>query len=229
MITFFNSQTDMLSLLIYAVAYIMALFVAMPFHEFAHAFVAKKEGDYTATALRRCTLAPHAHIDMKGFVCLMLLGFGWAKPVPVDERNFKRGKLSKFLVSIAGIVTNLLLGVVFIFIYVLIHKLKPELYSFGIYGRLVKEFLMLSISLNFSLAFFNLLPIYPLDGFKIIETFAKWDSPIIDFLEKYSFILYILIVFTSAYNYYFTYTAGFCIDKLLKLFCIILGVWNEIW
>lgn len=225
MINLFSPKDmEFLSLLIYLVAYVMALFIAMPFHEFAHAFVAKKEGDYTATALKRCTLAPLAHVDIRGLICLFIFGFGWAKPVPVDERNFKRGKLSKFLVSIAGIVTNLILGIFFIFIFILIFKLKPDFYTSSLYGDLLYNFLTLSISLNFSLAFFNLLPIHPLDGFRIIETFAKWDSPVVDFLKKYSLYIYLIILVSGVYYYYFNYTAGLCIKMLFELFSKLLGV-----
>ena len=99
------------------IAMVMALFVAMPFHEFAHAAAAKHEGDFTAVAYRRYTLALHKHFDFKGFLFLLLFRFGWAKPVPVDERNFKRGKKSKFIVASAGIVTNLILGTFFLFMF----------------------------------------------------------------------------------------------------------------
>lgn len=225
MITFFqNYGSGIIYILIYGLAYIMALFVAMPFHEFAHAYVAKKEGDYTAVALKRCTLAPLAHIDVKGLIFLLLFGFGWAKPVPIDERNFKRGKLSKFLVSIAGILMNLVLGIVFLFIYFLIYKISPNFYNSGIYGTLVKMFLSLSVSLNFSFAFFNLLPIYPLDGFRIIETFTGWNNGFILFMKKYSFVIYLVLVFSTVLEIYFNYTAGFLITGLSNLFIKILGV-----
>ena len=109
---FLNSGADtgFIYSLLNMVAIMMALFVAMPFHEFAHAAAAKREGDFTAVAYRRYTLALHKHFDLKGFIFLFLFGFGWAKPVPVDERNFKRGKKSKLIVSSAGIVTNLILS-----------------------------------------------------------------------------------------------------------------------
>jgi Zn-dependent protease len=208
----------------YILAYVMALFVAMPFHEFAHAFAAKREGDYTAVALKRYTLAPLAHIDIKGLVFLLFFRFGWAKPVPVDSRNFKRGNLSKFLVSIAGIVTNLALGTIFLFIYFLIFKISPNLYTSNLYGELLYLFLQLSVTLNFSLAFFNLLPIYPLDGYKIVESILKWDSKVVEFLKNYSFIIYIALIVTGIYSYYFYYTAGTLISLLEKLFIMILGV-----
>lgn len=211
-------------ILIYIVAYIMALFVAMPFHEFAHAFVAKREGDYTAVAYKRYTLAALEHIDIKGLLCLIFFGFGWAKPVPVDERNFKRGQLSKFLVAIAGVVTNLILGTLFLFIYVLIYKLAPNFYESNIYGYLLYSFLTTSISLNFILAFFNLLPIYPLDGFRVIESFTEPDNKFVRFMRRYSFIIYILLLLSGLTYFYFDYTAELLIKGLTKLFCWMLRV-----
>ena len=106
------------------VALLMALFVAIPFHEFAHAWVAKKQGDYTAVAYKRCTPAALAHFDLAGFLMMLLFGFGWAKPVPINSNNFKKGRKSQFLVSVAGIVMNFLLGIIFLFIYLLIFKIK---------------------------------------------------------------------------------------------------------
>ena len=179
--------------LIYIIATVMALFVAMPFHEFAHAAAAKREGDYTAVAYQRYTLAFHKHFDWRGFLFLLLFRFGWAKPVPVDERNFKRGKKSKFLVASAGIIANLILGVLFLFIYFFIYRFFPAVYDLPFYGTLLYEFLLISVSLNFMLAFFNLLPIYPLDGYKIIESFSKTENKFLDVMKRYSFIIFLII------------------------------------
>ena len=87
MFTFFSSL-DFISIVINIVAYLMALCVAMSFHEFAHAFAASTQGDYTAKVMGRQTLAPLAHVDVLGFVSFLFFRFGWAKPVPVDPRNF---------------------------------------------------------------------------------------------------------------------------------------------
>ena len=224
MIELVNSSLTFGEVLIFIVAYIMALCIAMSFHEFAHAYIAKTQGDYTAKIMGRCTLAPHAHVDIRGLICLMLFRFGWAKPVPIDSRNFKNGKKSKFLVSIAGIVMNLLLGTIFLFIYVLIYKISPTFYDDSFYGTLLYYFLNMSFSLNFCLAFFNLLPIYPLDGFRIIETFTGSNSSFVDFMRRYSFIIYIAFIVTGIYQYYYNYTVYQLLTILLKLFSKILGV-----
>ena len=202
---------------------VMALFIAMPVHEFAHAVAAKHEGDYTAVVAKRYTLAPLAHFDAMGFIFLFLFRFGWAKPVPVDERNFKRGKKSKLLVSIAGILANLLTGIIFLFIYMLILRFAPELYTSSIYGNVLYQFLITSVSLNFMLAIFNLLPIYPLDGYRIIESFSKTDNAFLRFTKKYSFLIYLILIFTSLYYIIYEYTAGLLIEGLIRLFSLILG------
>ena len=191
----FINAANGISILISLIATLMALCVAMPFHEFAHAFAAKREGDYTAVVSRRYTLAPHAHFDAIGFICLFFFGFGWAKPVPIDSRNFKRGKLSHFLVSIAGIATNLILGTLFLFIHSLLIKLIPNILSNTIYGNLLVNFLTISVSLNFMLAFFNLLPIYPLDGYRLIESCCTTDNMFLQFMRRYSTFIYIIMIF----------------------------------
>ncbi len=215
-------DVDFVYMLTYLVAFVMALFVAMPFHEFAHAFAAKREGDFTAVAYKRYTLAFHTHFDWKGFLFLLLFRFGWAKPVPVDERNFKRGKTSKFWVSIAGILANLILGTAFLFIYYLLLRLYPEIFNVPIYGMLLLLFLNASISLNFMLAFINLLPIYPLDGYKIVESCTQYENSFLKFMKQNSFFIFILFSITGLYYLYYSVTAELLITGLSKLFTWIL-------
>ncbi len=219
-----NADVGFIYSLLSLVAMVMALFVAMPFHEFAHAAAAKHEGDFTAVAYRRYTLAFHKHFDFKGFLFLLLFRFGWAKPVPVDERNFKRGKKSKFIVASAGIVTNLILGTFFLFIYLFIIKFFPGIFDVKYFGYLLFQFLNIVYSLNFMLAFFNLLPIYPLDGFKICESFCRYDSKFVDFMRRNSFWIFLIVALTGIYYYFYMYTGGILVEGLTKLFIWILGL-----
>ena len=97
------------------------ILVGLSFHEFAHAWVAKKLGDDTAERQGRVTINPAAHLDIVGFVSLLILGFGWGIPVPVDERNFKHPRRDNILVSLAGVTMNLLIAVIFTVILKIIY------------------------------------------------------------------------------------------------------------
>lgn len=218
-----HSLNNFLTLILTLIAYLMALIVAISFHEFAHAFAAKKEGDNTAKAYGRYTLAPHAHFDLIGFLFLLLFRFGWAKPVPVDSRNFKRGKKSAFWVASAGIITNIILGVIFLFIYIFIIRFFPQIYDIPIYGELLFYFLNAVVSLNFSFAFLNLLPLYPLDGHRIIESFSKTENAFLRATKQYSLLIMILISVTGLYQMIYVYTSELLIMGLADLFSKMLG------
>ena len=201
------------------IAFLMALFIAIPFHEFAHAFVAKKQGDYTAVAYKRCTLRTFAHFDLTGFFMMLFFGFGWAKPVPINKNNFKNGRKSQFLVSVAGIVMNLLLGIIFLFIYMLIFKIDSSFFTNSYYGYVLSEFLKWSFSLNFGLAIFNLLPIYPFDGYNIIDSMCKYDNAYLRFAKRYSMIIFVILIFTGIYDLCY----GYIIQNLFNLFVNLFG------
>lgn len=203
-----------------------ALCIALPVHEWAHAYVANKQGDPTAKIMGRMTLAPFAHFDLWGFVCLYFFGFGWAKPVPIDTRNFKHGKKSEVLVSLAGIFANLITGIAFIMVSSALKTFVPDyMIAWGKYGYVLQLFFSNVISLNFGLAFFNLLPIYPLDGFRVIETFTKPNNGFINFMKRYStIILIVVVVLTSVLDYYFAFTAGNLIKWITSAFDYLFGL-----
>ncbi|HKL74338.1 MAG TPA: site-2 protease family protein [Clostridia bacterium] len=186
-------------------AILLAATIAIVMHEVSHGYMALKCGDPTAKLAGRLTLNPVAHFDLIGVIMLLLVGFGWAKPVPVDPRNFKSYKKCTLLVSIAGIVTNLLLcglGLLLIFL------LKPLLMysstsSTSIYAlqMLLYYFLIFFTKINFLLAFFNLLPIFPLDGFRFLNCFLKQGNGFSKFMYKYgSFVLIGLILLSRVLN-----------------------------
>lgn len=205
MIFFKELSPEFVKTLLGIVALLMALFVAIPFHEFAHAWVAKKQGDYTAVAYKRCTPRALAHFDFVGFLMMMFFGFGWAKPVPVNPNNYKNGRKSQFLVSIAGILMNLILGIVFLFIYMLIIKIDVDFLFDSYYGYMLGMFLRFSFKMNFGLAIFNLLPIYPFDGYNIIDSMCRYDNAYLKFAKRYSSILLILVIFTGVYDLCYGY------------------------
>lgn len=151
-----------------------SVLIALTFHEFAHGFIAYKLGDPTAKYMGRLSLNPLKHLDPIGTICMIFARFGWARPVPIDTRNFKNPKRDMALTALAGPVSNLLLGFVGCFIYTLTLKLLPPFYeeSFGYYLAVAwVSFIFNFAWLNISLAIFNLIPFPPLDGSKILFSF----------------------------------------------------------
>ncbi len=142
---------------------ILALIPALTFHEWAHAIVARYFGDNTAERLGRLTLNPLAHLDPLGTLAILFVGFGWAKPVPIDPRQF-RSSWAEFFVASAGPAMNIILATVFAMVIRSgVLNAIPAEHSENIY-----TILQISIVMNLSLAFFNLIPLGPLDGHSIL-------------------------------------------------------------
>lgn len=151
--------------------------IALAFHECAHGFVAYKLGDPTAKRLGRLTLNPIKHLDPIGAICMFIAHFGWARPVPIDITNFKNPKRDLAFCAIAGPCVNLLLGFFGCFLYILTINTLP-MYTSDYPNEFMLNLAIILIRfvyyfgwLNISLALFNLLPIPPLDGSKIMYAF----------------------------------------------------------
>ncbi|MCR5808479.1 MAG: site-2 protease family protein [Clostridiales bacterium] len=153
---------DIMSKVIYFFLYLIAIVVSLSFHEWAHAHAAHRMGDDTALNMGRMTLNPMAHIDPVGFLMLIIVGFGWAKPVPVNPRNYKNYRKGEFIVSFAGIFTNLIIALVSAFLYVFLAKYEKM--SGNTLPDMLFTFLVMLGYLNCGLAIFNFIPVYPLDG-----------------------------------------------------------------
>jgi Zn-dependent protease len=149
------------------IAEIIAFLLAITAHELAHAVVAVKLGDPTPRLMGRLSLNPIKHLSLPGTLMLLLAGIGWAKPVQVNPNNFRRPSRDIIWVSLAGPGLNLLLAVIMAYIW----KLTIDLF-YGVPGVIwLARFLATAITLNILFAFFNLIPIPPLDGSKIITSF----------------------------------------------------------
>ena len=150
---------------------IPTLMFALSFHEFAHAWMASKCGDNTAARMGRLTLNPMAHLDVMGSLMILFVGFGWAKPVPVDSRNLKDPRKDMMKVAAAGPISNLLLAMLAGMIWRLLGG--TGLLSNSIFPVLIFYF----TQINIALAVFNLLPVAPLDGSQIFSGYLMKTNP----------------------------------------------------
>lgn len=186
---FGNGAFGLVELLITA----FCVFLSLSIHEFSHGYAAYKMGDSTAKNMGRLNISPVSHIDPIGALCLFLFGFGWAKPVPVNPRNFaqKKYKIGMVLTSIAGPLSNLLLAFVSYFLFRLILNFDM---SENLFAVLSIMFSTLTI-MNISLAIFNLFPVPPLDGSKILNAVlpARLYFKIMEY-EQYGFIILIILI-----------------------------------
>lgn len=177
-----------------------AIILGLTFHEFAHGWVADRLGDPTARHHGRLTVNPLAHVDPIGFLLLFLAGFGWAKPVPVNPYNLKGDiRQGMLLISLAGPTTNLLLA--------LLSSLL--LGAFGNLGQpYFVQIMYYMILINVVLAVFNLLPIPPLDGSKILAGILPGEQKWLDHLENYGIIILIILIFTGAIQVLFRFVVS---------------------
>jgi len=165
--------------------FVIAILVAITIHEFSHAWLANAYGDQTAKMMGRVSLNPLAHLDLTGTIFLLLAGFGWGKPVIVNPQNFKNPKLDNLTVSLAGPISNLFLAIILGLVY--------RFFNFtGFAGELI----FLIIFFNLVLMIFNLIPIPPLDGSKILALFTSEET----FMRLQQLgipILFAILIFSS--------------------------------
>lgn len=194
MLNFFRVYSG-IDLLIVSLAFLIAILFALTIHEYSHSLIATTQGDYTSRNFGRLTLNPFKHIDPVGFLCLVLFGFGWAKPVPINSYKFKNYKKGIFLTSISGICTNFTASFVFVGILVLsFGSFAPSSSSYLI--QFCYYLLYFSATINLGLAIFNLIPIPPLDGFNAVCSFTKGTNKFMQWLKTYGyFILLLLLIF----------------------------------
>jgi len=191
----------------------VVLLLAISAHEAAHAWMSDRFGDDTARLLGRVTLNPVAHTDLVGTLLIPIVGFivaasggnffliGWGKPTPVNPLRWRQKDLANVMVSIAGILANLILAVIgFVIIKVLV--MKGLWWSMGQgFGEAIKLFLYFLLTMNISLAVFNLLPFPPLDGSKVLETFLPESmQPMLAFLEQYGYLILLLLMYLGVFS-----------------------------
>ncbi|EJO5349001.1 site-2 protease family protein [Clostridium botulinum] len=200
---------------------IPAILIGFTVHEFAHAYVADKLGDKTSKFQGRLTLNPFSHIDILGFVMILLIGFGWAKPVQINPSALKRGYKDEIKVSVAGVVANIITAFIFALLISFLFKFNLMVPSdlTSIQG-IIWLMLIYIVRINCMLAVFNLMPIPGLDGFDILrDLWPKTFYKISNVMYNYQMVvLLVFVVFLSKY------LVGIPSDALYNLLMRIAGI-----
>ncbi len=194
---------------------VFAFLISLSFHEAAHAFAAHYLGDSTAKHAGRLTLNPMAHIDLFGALAILLIHFGWGKPVPVNPRNFSHPRRDNALVAFAGPLSNFILAFLATGIVMLLGGFLSEFFL---------SFFQTLVWLNLFLGFFNLIPLPPLDGGAVLlGILPKKIVPLVsDFLENHGAVLFFTLLATDLFFHIpiFTGPVGFLAEKISFLFSL---------
>lgn len=180
---------------IIALSFIVGLVFAITIHEFAHALIAYRLGDPTAKLAGRLTLNPASHLDPIGTIALLIVGIGWGKPTPFDPFNLRNIKRDSALISVAGAVSNFILAIILALPYLFAYFTNNLSLTFiGIY-----QVISIIIWINLILGVFNLIPVHPLDGFKVLAGLLPKDW-YYDFIqtERYGIFILIFLLITGA-------------------------------
>ena len=193
---------------------IPSLIFSLSFHEYAHAWMAHRLGDNTAAYMGRLTLNPIAHLDLMGSMALLIMGFGWAKPVPVDSRFLNDPKNDMVKVAAAGPIANIILAV-FAAIFLRIF------FGLGMVSNTFKTFFIIFMQINITLAVFNLIPLSPLDGSQILSPYLekRFGNDIMWKMKVYGpQILFFILIFSAITN---IHIFSFIINPIFNLFVFI--------
>ena len=217
-----NSNTDPMNVIVSILLQIPIIMLILPFHEVAHGYVAYKLGDPTARSMGRLTLNPLKHFDLIGFAMMLLVGFGWAKPVPINTRYFKKPKRDMALTALAGPLSNIILAVVFALLlrimYAVLAAFPPTSeFTVNIYFW-TRELLMSGVVLNVAFAVFNMIPVPPFDGSRILFSFLPSDLYFkIMRYEQYIYIAMLVLLVTGILNVPLRAATNFISEIILRI------------
>lgn len=216
-----RGNTNIVNVLVYIVSSLVVIFLTLPIHEFAHGFVATKLGDPTPRYQGRLTLNPLAHIDYLGALCILIFGFGWAKPVSVDMRNFKNPKVGMAITALAGPMSNIIVAFIAIVIRSFITMFLSA-YTIGYYLYLLCIFIA---QINVSLAVFNLILIPPLDGSRILNAVLP-DRVYYKLMRYERYLIWgvFALIYLGVLDRPLSYLSGAILTGLNNLTALIFGI-----
>lgn len=192
--------------------------IALTFHEFSHGFISTKLGDPTPRITGRLSLNPMAHLDPMGALLMVLTGFGWARPVQIDARYYKNPKWGMAITAAAGPLSNLLLAFLAMIIYTIIFILNIKVGLFSGSIDTISGFVLMFVQVNLCFMVFNLIPIPPLDGSRILGLFLSSRSYFkLQQLERYSFMIIVLLSLTGFFNRIIGTGVGVVLTALINL------------
>ncbi|MEE0681143.1 MAG: site-2 protease family protein [Candidatus Gastranaerophilaceae bacterium] len=215
-----------------------AFVIALSVHEWAHAYTAYRAGDMTAYSMGRMTLNPLKHIDPIGLLMVALVGFGWARAVPVNPRNFRNPKKDNIMVSLAGIIANISLALLSVLVVDAVFKisglsdlhLKAAWSYIFVFDNKIANILMYFMSsfviINITLAVFNLLPIPPLDGSHLLEGFIlrNFGPSALMTLNRYGMMILIIVLLILSYTGIFSILVDGIFNAITSVFAAFYGL-----
>lgn len=210
-----SGEMGFIDIVIYILSALTVIFLTLPVHEFAHGFAATKLGDPTPRYQGRLTLNPFAHMDYMGSLCILLFGFGWAKPVQVNSYNFKSPKRDMAITAFAGPLSNLVVALISLLLRNILIIIGFK--SFGVLFY-VAYFFVYVAEINVYLAVFNLIPIPPLDGSRILSVILpnKYYYSLMRY-ERYIYFGLFALLFLGALQIPLANASGFVLGLLNKI------------
>lgn len=194
------------------------IFIGFAFHEFAHAFAADRLGDSTPRSQGRLTLDPLPHIDIMGLILIIIAGFGWAKPVQVNPRNFKNPKRDDIIVSLAGPMMNFAIALLFVVLLKLLVITGVFYFINTTITSGIEALIYQTVWINLILFVFNLLPIYPLDGYHVLSHFVPYSNrEKLYRLRYFSRFILLIILITPVASYVILPVVSSLYDGLFTL------------
>lgn len=199
--------------------------LALTFHELSHGVVSAKLGDPTPRLTGRLTLNPLAHLDPVGAVLMVLTGFGWAKPVQINPRYYKNPKRGMAITAAAGPLSNLFMAIIAMLIYTVIAIIGLKTGRFAAILYSIMSFMVLFANVNLCFMVFNIIPIPPLDGSRVLGLFLSNSAYFkLQQYERYSFILIIVLSLSGFFSRFIGTGVGFFMTLLMKLSVTIVGL-----